>query len=256
MPPTVKIPDDRHGRRCRIIPTLPGAAVDLMLTVKDSAYDGFFRFRDAMIHDAGLRLRYQALKNLHSDHLSNEYRAAKDLFFRDLERELGLKVRPLNDSLHRPKKARPFASIKKIIYDGCQHMARQPVITIKNMSVTYHAGSAVEFPVLKDISLEIYKNEYVTFFGPSGSGKSTLLYVIAGLEVPTSESIVFNDEDRRLRQDLGDLTAPSLQYERGQPAARTVGRADQLDAHSRTVLEGPDRPELAYEQARDLARLL
>lgn len=68
--------------------------IDIMLTVKDSAYDSFFKIRDAMIQDPILRERYVYLKNQYSDFLSDEYRKAKDIFFRELEAELGLKVRP------------------------------------------------------------------------------------------------------------------------------------------------------------------
>ncbi|USG61600.1 ABC transporter ATP-binding protein [Sneathiella marina] len=39
-------------------------------------------------------------------------------------------------------------------------------------------------PAIKDLSLDIHKNEYLTLLGPSGSGKSTLLRLIAGLEQP------------------------------------------------------------------------
>lgn len=61
-------------------------------------------------------------------------------------------------------------------------MDKQPVITVKNLSVTYFAGRSNEVRALRDINLEIFPGEYIIFFGPSGCGKSTLLYSIAGLE--------------------------------------------------------------------------
>ncbi|MGP1254405.1 MAG: ABC transporter ATP-binding protein [Kiloniellales bacterium] len=39
-------------------------------------------------------------------------------------------------------------------------------------------------PALRDLSLELRDNEYLTLLGPSGSGKSTLLRLLAGFEVP------------------------------------------------------------------------
>ena len=49
--------------------------------------------------------------------------------------------------------------------------------------------------VLKGVSLEIYKNEYVALMGPSGSGKSTLMNILGCLDTPTSEKYILNDQD-------------------------------------------------------------
>ncbi len=45
---------------------------------------------------------------------------------------------------------------------------------------------------LDDISLGAAEGQFVVIVGPSGSGKSTLLRLIAGLEQPTSGSILFD----------------------------------------------------------------
>jgi len=49
-----------------------------------------------------------------------------------------------------------------------------------------------ELPVLKGISLDILKNEYVALMGPSGSGKSTLMNIIGCLDSPTAGTYVLN----------------------------------------------------------------
>jgi putative ABC transport system ATP-binding protein len=50
-------------------------------------------------------------------------------------------------------------------------------------------------PVLKGISLDIFKNEYVALMGPSGSGKSTLMNILGCLDTPTGGTYILNNND-------------------------------------------------------------
>jgi len=59
----------------------------------------------------------------------------------------------------------------------------EKVIELKN--VTYHY-SPKEQPVLQNITLHLYMNEFICVLGPSGCGKSSLLNIIAGFQKPTS----------------------------------------------------------------------
>jgi cell division transport system ATP-binding protein len=59
---------------------------------------------------------------------------------------------------------------------------------------------------LRDISLRIDDGELIFLAGPSGAGKSTLLKMIAGVERPTSGTVVVNG------QDVSKLKASSLPY--------------------------------------------
>lgn len=74
-------------------------------------------------------------------------------------------------------------------------MQKQPLVEVKDLSLTYDIGTPRETQALKKINLRIYPEEYVIFFGPSGCGKSTLLYCISGLLTPTGGGIFINGKD-------------------------------------------------------------
>src|SRR5215210_3842610 len=68
------------------------------------------------------------------------------------------------------------------------------IIHITNLKKNYFLGKQV-IEVLKGISLDIFKNEYVALMGPSGSGKSTLMNILGCLDSPTSGSYILNGKD-------------------------------------------------------------
>jgi putative ABC transport system ATP-binding protein len=68
------------------------------------------------------------------------------------------------------------------------------IIHLDNIRKSYFMGSQA-IPVLKGISLDIFKNEYVALMGPSGSGKSTLMNILGCLDTPTGGKYVLNSHD-------------------------------------------------------------
>ncbi len=63
--------------------------------------------------------------------------------------------------------------------------APKAVIDIRDITRTYEMGE-FSLQVLKGISLQIFKGEFVSIMGPSGSGKSTLMNILGALDQPTS----------------------------------------------------------------------
>jgi putative ABC transport system ATP-binding protein len=68
------------------------------------------------------------------------------------------------------------------------------IIHLDNIYKSYFMGKQA-IPVLKGISLNIAKNEYVALMGPSGSGKSTLMNILGCLDSPTSGTYILNGHD-------------------------------------------------------------
>jgi putative ABC transport system ATP-binding protein len=68
------------------------------------------------------------------------------------------------------------------------------IIHLDSICKNYFMGKQ-PLPVLKNISLEIFKNEYVALMGPSGSGKSTLMNILGCLDSPSSGTYILNGHD-------------------------------------------------------------
>lgn len=74
------------------------------------------------------------------------------------------------------------------------------IIHLEKIYKSYYLGRQ-ELPVLKGITLDILKNEYVALMGPSGSGKSTLMNILGCLDSPTSGRYILNGQDVSRMED-------------------------------------------------------
>lgn len=77
-------------------------------------------------------------------------------------------------------------------------------LTANLLSKLYHTGSR-EVVALSEVSFSLEAGELVGLSGPSGSGKSTLLNILAGLDRPTSGTVIVDNVPLHTLND-DDLT--------------------------------------------------
>ncbi len=154
-----------------------------------------------------------------------------------------------------------------------------PILDLRRLTKSYPTGAG-SLTVLRDVSFTLAQGATCAILGPSGSGKTTLLGLAAGLDRPTSGSVLLNgialaeiSEDGRARvrnehvgfvfqnfQLIPTLTAlenVTVPMElRGDRSARTlarellakVGLSDRAD-HYPTQLSGGEQQRIALARA-------
>lgn len=68
------------------------------------------------------------------------------------------------------------------------------IVKVVDMKKNFLVGDQT-IEVLKGVSMEVYKGDFVIIFGPSGCGKSTLLHTILGMEPPTEGKVYVEGTD-------------------------------------------------------------
>lgn len=79
-------------------------------------------------------------------------------------------------------------------------MDSSSILQLQNIKKSYYLGKQ-ELPVLKGITMDIFKNDYVALMGPSGSGKSTLMNILGCLDSPTGGHYILNGKDVSRMED-------------------------------------------------------
>ena len=154
-----------------------------------------------------------------------------------------------------------------------------PLIQVEHITKQVQDASGV-LTILEDINFDLHARQTVAILGASGSGKSTLLSIMAGLDTPSSGSVILAgvdlfslDEDARAAQRaervgfvfqsfqlLGNLTAlenvmlPLELQGRADARARAtemlqrVGLGDRLQ-HAPKLLSGGEQQRVALARA-------
>ena len=83
----------------------------------------------------------------------------------------------------------------------------QRLIRVSGVSKVYELKRQRVY-ALRDVSLEVFRGEYLSIMGPSGSGKSTLFNIVGALDRPSEGSVEIGP------LDLPKLTSRQLAYVR------------------------------------------
>ena len=69
------------------------------------------------------------------------------------------------------------------------------IIRIENLTHTYGEGTPFRRSAVENLSLDIYRGEFLGLIGHTGSGKSTLIQHLNGLLKPTGGRVLLDGED-------------------------------------------------------------
>ena len=82
------------------------------------------------------------------------------------------------------------------------------LVEVQHVTKTYSRGKE-KIEVLRDLSMNVPRGDFLALMGPSGSGKTTLLNLLGGLDHPTSGSVIVGGEriDTLSERDLAKWRA-------------------------------------------------
>ena len=79
---------------------------------------------------------------------------------------------------------------------------QKAILEFKNVKMKYHTPEK-EILAIKNLTFDVYSEEFVTILGPSGSGKSTVLSIISGLLPITDGKFNLNILSENSNQNVG-----------------------------------------------------
>src|ERR671929_1858824 len=78
----------------------------------------------------------------------------------------------------------------------------EPIVSTSGLARTYGEGDTAVH-ALRGVTVAFPAGQFAAIMGPSGSGKSTLMHLLAGLDRPTSGSVIVDGEEIAKLDDKG-----------------------------------------------------
>ncbi|MBQ7321206.1 MAG: energy-coupling factor transporter ATPase [Clostridia bacterium] len=110
----------------------------------------------------------------------------------------------------------------------------QPFIQVKNLCYSYQDDDGREVPVLRDLTLDIHRGEYVVILGHNGSGKSTFAKLL---------NMILEANSGQILIDGKDITSPDMTDDDVFALRRKIGM----------VFQNPDNQLVATIVEEDIA---
>jgi len=123
------------------------------------------------------------------------------------------------------------------------------VLRVCNLHKSFAAAGGTTV-ALNGVDLDVAARSFVSIVGPSGCGKSTLLQIMAGLALPTSGEVFY--EQSRVQDPPPDVVYVFQQYTRSLFPWKTVERNVAFGLESKGT---PSRTEIAA-RTRDMIALV